>query len=230
MSDTGTSPPGETDRYFRAVEDHFVRLRGAPLVLSPDDWHLAATWLERRIPLPVVLRAISQVFETARARGRRKPVLSLAYCRHAVEEAHAAHLESAVGEARAEATPARHRPLRERVTEWRERAEAWGEEARLEGLDMLDQVLEVVAGLEDGGCSAESAERQLAELEHGLLVAAARSFPTPEQEELVTGCERRLADYRDRMSPEIYARTRQRALEGELRRRLRLPRLSLLMD
>ena len=92
MTGAGTPQPGETDRYFRAVEDHFIRLRGAPLVLSPDDWHLADTWLERRIPLPEVLRAISEVFESARARGRRKPVLSLAYCRHAVEEAYALHL------------------------------------------------------------------------------------------------------------------------------------------
>jgi hypothetical protein len=230
MTASGTPHPGETDRYFRAVEEHFVRLRGAPLVLSPDDWHLAATWLERRIPLPVVLRAMSEVFETARARGRRKPVLSLSYCRHAVEEAHAAHLESAVGEARAGSASSRRRPLRERVVDWRERAESWGAEPRRDGMEMLDAVLAVVSDLDDGRCSADAAEKRLAELERGLLEAAARAFPQAERDDLMAGCEGRLAEYRDRMSPEVYARTRQRALEGELRRRLALPRLSLLMD
>jgi len=122
------------------------------------------------------------------------------------------------------------RPIRERVAEWRGRAESWGPEGRRAGLELLDEVVELVAGLEEGSCGAESAERRLAELEHRLLEAAARSFPRPEQDDLVAGCERRLAEYRERMSPEVYARTRQRALEGELRRRLGLPRLSLLMD
>jgi hypothetical protein len=224
------SQPGEANRYFRSVEDHFVRLRGAPLVLSPDDWHLAASWLERRIPLQVVLRAISEVFETARTRKRRRPVLSLSYCRHAVEEAYVLHLQSAVGEARAEPGRARRRPLVERLAEWERLTDTWGPEARLEGLELLEKAEEVLAGLEAGRCGAESAETRLSELEHGLLDVAARSLPPSEHDHLVAECERRLADYRDRMTAEVYARTRQRALAGELRRRLGLPRLSLLID
>jgi hypothetical protein len=88
----------------------------------------------------------------------------------------------------------------------------------------------VASDLEAGRCAAEAAETRLAELERNLLQAAARSIPRVERDQLVAACEQRLAAYRERMSGDVYERTRQRAVEGELRRRLGLPRLSLLMD
>src|SRR5260370_31817442 len=56
--DDATEPDGFEDHaYFLAIEDHFVRLRGAPLLLSPADWHAARRWHQQGIPLELVRRA-----------------------------------------------------------------------------------------------------------------------------------------------------------------------------
>src|SRR5260370_29815130 len=61
--DDATEPDGFEDHaYFLAIEDHFVRLRGAPLLLSPADWHAARRWHQQGIPLELVRRAPRQVF------------------------------------------------------------------------------------------------------------------------------------------------------------------------
>jgi hypothetical protein len=230
---TATRRPDDEDtgRYFRAVEEHFVRLRGTPLVLSPGDWHLAASWYERGIPLALVLRAITAVFETAAARQRGRRVHSLAYCRHAVEEAYVLHLAAMVGQAETASSPSLpRRRLGEKVEAWSRRAAEWPTELLAEARAALDRVREIVGALEGGELSPEAAEKLLAGQERVLLDLAQRALDPRILEDLRTSCDRRLADYRQRMEMEVYARTRRRALDGALRRRLEVPRLSLLLN
>ena len=100
MSDPDGTPvaePGE-ERYFQEIESCFARLRGSPLLLSPQDWALVSRWHRMRIPLRIVFEALESVFASRRAEAEgRRPVHSLAYCRHAVEGAFEAWKESQLG-------------------------------------------------------------------------------------------------------------------------------------
>ncbi len=57
------SEPGEAGDYYRAVEEEFLRRRGAPLLLSPRDWALIGDWQAAGIPLRIVLQGIANVFD-----------------------------------------------------------------------------------------------------------------------------------------------------------------------
>lgn len=72
--------------FYRAVEDLFSTLRGVPHVLSPRDFQLLRTWWKDRVPLSAVRTGVTEVFARRRDRGDSEPVVSLAYCRHAVEK------------------------------------------------------------------------------------------------------------------------------------------------
>ncbi|OLD62614.1 MAG: hypothetical protein AUI47_11780 [Acidobacteria bacterium 13_1_40CM_2_68_5] len=82
--------PGEAaDQYFGAIEEEFVRRRGAAMLLSPRDWSLIGEWKEAGVPLRVVLQGITNVFDSFAGRaptGRR--INSLSYCRQEVQVLH----------------------------------------------------------------------------------------------------------------------------------------------
>ena len=69
--------------YYRAVEDHFARLRGTPFLFTPKDFALLRGWWSEAVPLAAVMAGIGEVVARRRERGE-DPVSSLAYCRHAV--------------------------------------------------------------------------------------------------------------------------------------------------
>ncbi|MGQ9495424.1 MAG: hypothetical protein ACUVRY_04080 [Thermoanaerobaculaceae bacterium] len=79
--------------YYRAVEDHFCRLRGTPFLFSPKDFAYLRQWWNQGIPLSAVLVGLGEVFAKRRKKGL-DPVSSLAYCRHAVAR-HAKRLAQA---------------------------------------------------------------------------------------------------------------------------------------
>lgn len=74
------------DDYYQEIESHFAARRGTPFILNAKDWALMQKWREEGIPLPVVIEAIDSVFAKNEARGGKKVVSSLSYCRHAVKE------------------------------------------------------------------------------------------------------------------------------------------------
>jgi len=91
-------------QYFQAIEEAFVRLRGAPLLLPPKDWQTARAWHREGIPLDLVLRTVEEVFERRRERGEEQKVLYLRYCDRAVRGAweEARELTAAAAARRAE--------------------------------------------------------------------------------------------------------------------------------
>jgi len=97
--------------YYRAVEDHFARLRGTSFLFSPKDFALLRGWWSEGVPLAAVMAGIGEV--AARRRERAEdPVSSLAYCRHAVAR-HAKRLAAAaVGGAAAPASAGADVPAR----------------------------------------------------------------------------------------------------------------------
>lgn len=77
----------EAQRYFQAIEAAFVRLRGAPLLLSPADWQVARRWFEQGVPIELVVPVLEEVFARRRERGAKGRISSLRYCAPAVEHA-----------------------------------------------------------------------------------------------------------------------------------------------
>jgi hypothetical protein len=82
-------PVSRTSRreYFQAIEELFIDLRGAPLLLSPADWQVAKKWHGEAIPLATVEEAVREVFARRDERRDGDRINSLRYCKSAVEKA-----------------------------------------------------------------------------------------------------------------------------------------------
>lgn len=86
--DAGTEPPSAAEHaYFQAIEAIFVRLRGAPLLLSPSDWKVAQRWYREEVPLELVERTLEEIFARRKESGRKGKIQSLRYCAAAVDAA-----------------------------------------------------------------------------------------------------------------------------------------------
>lgn len=76
-------PQSEDTRYFRAIEEEFIRLRITPLQLSPDDFQIARIWRAAGVPLELTLEVLGEKIAAQREKGqevRRR----LSYYRKAV--------------------------------------------------------------------------------------------------------------------------------------------------
>jgi hypothetical protein len=49
------------EAYSAAIEETFVRLRGAPYLLTPLAWKLVRHWYRQGVPLDVVRRTLEEV-------------------------------------------------------------------------------------------------------------------------------------------------------------------------
>jgi hypothetical protein len=93
------NPPASLNKYeyFAEIEELFIRRRRKHLMLSHTDWALMEVWKEQGIPLHIVLRAINQVFDRHDAKGQRRSVKSISYCKEEVEAQFAEWLQGRVG-------------------------------------------------------------------------------------------------------------------------------------
>ncbi len=83
--------------YFNEIESHFAMRRGTPFILNAKDWALMKSWGDEGIPLPVVIEAIDSVFDKNEAKGNKKTINGLSYCKHAVKELWQERRELAIG-------------------------------------------------------------------------------------------------------------------------------------
>ncbi len=204
---------GAERAYFRAIEETFIRLRGSPLLLSPEDWRLAEEWRRRGVPLDLVLRTLEQVFARRVERGAAGKIHSLRYCAAAVEAAWE----------EVEALTATGR---------RTEVEAVDVAARLAALaaslpDELPERASLAARIAalDGG--TDEVERALAVLDEEMMAAAMAAVAAPERERLESRAERALTALEGRMPGDELPEARRRLLRQALRRERRLPVLSL---
>jgi hypothetical protein len=203
--------------YFRAVEELFVRLRGAPMLLSPADWQIASNWRRRGIPLAVVREALESVFAKRRERGATSRVNSLRYCSQAVEKAWLAVTElGRLAEAEVPASAAAKPPVGlllerlaaslpaelPRVGDWRARVLAAGREA-------------------------EEVERQLAAIDADLLRALEASLPPADRDALHRAAIAAAKRLQRRLGASELARAERRLAEVRLREHWKVPVLSL---
>jgi hypothetical protein len=218
----------ETDdelAFYRAVEDFFAAIRGLPHLLSPKDFQLLRSWWREQVPLAAVTGGISEAFARRRDRGDVDPVVSLAYCRHAVAR-HAKRLaEMRTGQqldSSGAAPEAPHRTPAVLASELRSVAAGLGD-ARLSVasaiLTIADQV-EVASEL-----PLAMLEEHLCALESVLLATCWRALPEAERERIEH--DSAAAAAASGAAGEALERTRRAIRDRELRRVLGLPRLEL---
>jgi hypothetical protein len=213
-----TEPDSADDHaYFQAIEEIFVRLRGAPLLLSPADWQVARRWHRDGVPLDLVRRALEEVFAKRQERGTKGKISSLRYCAPAVEAAWADLRElTAPGErtaappldiaarlaALAAALPAGHR-------------------------DAFASRIQALEGGPPAPQTPQTVEERLATLDLDLLEAALAALDEAARAEVDAAVGKTLAALAPRLPAEELARSRERLARQILRQRLRLPLLSL---
>jgi hypothetical protein len=201
---------GATGRYFRAIEEAFIRLRGAPLLLSPEDWRQADDWRRRGVPLELVLATLEQVFVRRAERGAAGKIQSLRYCAPAVEAAWE----------EVEALTAGGR---------RREAPAVDVGARLAALaaslpPAQTRLAERVRGLAG---STSDVERALAALDEEMMAASLAELSDNERRALEGRTATALTALSDRIGAQELTEARDRLLRQALRRARGLPVLSL---
>jgi hypothetical protein len=199
--------------YFQAIEETFVRLRGAPLLLSPADWQVARRWHRDGVPLPLVQRVLEEVFARRRERGAKGRINSLRYCKPAVEATWTEVQQLTAPGHRTDAEPLDVAPRLAAL------ADSLPEE--LPGRAELASRILGLAG------ESEAVEGALAELDRELLERATAGLDDGARTELDAAVESTLATLAARLPPEDLASARERLRRQLLRRRVGLPVLSL---
>src|SRR4030042_4296316 len=98
MGRTMDERQADKNRYFKDVSRAFLRLRGAPFILSARELHVLAAWEKEGIPLEAVLAGLERAFQrrgTGAPAGRTRT--SLVFCDSFVRRAYDQHRERAVG-------------------------------------------------------------------------------------------------------------------------------------
>lgn len=199
--------------YFQAIEEIFVRLRGAPLLLSPADWQVARRWHREGIPLDLVRRALEGVFEKRKERGAKGKISSLRYCAPAVEAVWSETRELVAPGERLEAPPF--------DPSARLRALAAALPAGLAGRDGFMARIIALSG------EPQDIEEQLAGLDRELLKSAEASLDAQGRAEVEAAVEKTLSGLRGRLPAGELESSRERLTWQVLRQRLALPVLSL---
>jgi len=211
---TATDDNSASDHaYFRAIEEVFIRLRGAPLLLSPTDWQIARDWHRAGIPLDLVCATLEELFRKRAEAEKQGSVRSLQYCRSAVERAWAQQQELAAPAARGELVEldvgARLSSLAAALPE------SLPERDRL-----YRQILELEGGIQDVEHELSLLDRQVME---GL-----RAGITPEvTAEIERGVSEVLARLETRLPADERPAVRDRLFDQAVRRQAGLPVLSL---
>ena len=200
--------------YFQAVEEIFVELRGAPLLLSPTDWQVARRWHQDGVPLDLVKRTLEEVFAKRKERGAKGKISSLRYCAPAVEAAWEELRELNAPGARSEAPAFEIRP---RLTAL----------ATALAAALPRSFPEIQARIETLEGDPQQVEDRLASLDREMLDAAEAGLDEETRTEIHTSVEKTLSALGGRLPADELERSRDRLARQALRRRLGLPVLSL---
>jgi hypothetical protein len=202
--------PASAHAYFQAIEEMFVALRGAPLLLSPTDWQVARRWHQEGVPLDLIRGALQDVFARRKERVAKGKISSLRYCAPAVEAAWAERRELSVPGERAEAP-------------------AFDLGSRLRALAAaLPAGREELAGRITGLLGdPQTVEEHLAALDREMLAASSAALDDGTRTEIGAAVEKTLAALRSRLPADELERSRERLTSQVLRQRLHLPVLSL---
>lgn len=207
MNETEVEEPPHS--YFQAIEEIFVELRGAPLLLSPADWQVARRWQREGIPLDLVRSTLEEVFARRKERGARGKISSLRYCAPAVEAAWADLRELTAPARRAEAPAFEVAPRLASLA------------ASLPGREALSGRVAQLSG------DPQEVEERLAALDREMLDQAWDGLDGETRSEVEAAVDKTLASLAGRLPALELASSRERLVRQTLRRKLGLPVLSL---
>ncbi|HEY0557836.1 MAG TPA: hypothetical protein VGG20_26535 [Thermoanaerobaculia bacterium] len=199
--------------YFQAIEEIFVELRGAPLLLSPADWQVARRWHQEGVPLDLVRQTLEEVFARRTERKAKGKISSLRYCGPAVEAAWADLRELTAPGHRVEAPDFEVAP--------RLAALAAALPTGLPGREALAERLSALAG------EPQEIEAHLSNLDREMLDRAWEGLDGPARSKIEAAVEKTLASLGGRLPAAELESSRERLGRQTLRRRLGLPVLSL---
>ncbi len=199
--------------YFQAIEETFVELRGAPLLLSPVDWQVARRWHQEGVPLDLVRQTLEEVFARRTERKAKGKISSLRYCGPAIEAAWANLRELTAPGHRVEAPAFEVAP--------RLAALAVALPVALVGREVLVERLDALLG------EPQEIEAHLSALDREMLDRAWEGLDGPARSEIEAAVEKTLASLGGRLPAAELESSRERLARQTLRRRLDLPVLSL---
>ncbi len=213
MSGAPETPAEVSDHaYFQAIEEKFVELRGAPLLLSPVDWQVASRWHREGVPLALVTRTLEELFARRKERGAKGRISSLRYCVPAVE--------AAWGDLRELTAPGHRVP-----------APAFEAAPRLAALSAAVSSLSADPALAARVAALtgepQAIEESLAGLDREMLAGAEEGLSVGLRAEIDATVDKTLAALAARLPAEELEKARERLSRQILRRRLGLPVLSL---
>jgi hypothetical protein len=195
--------------YFQAVEEIFVALRGAPLLLSPADWQVARRWHREGVPLDLVRSTLEEVFAKRKERGAKGRISSLRYCAPAVEAAWADLRELTAPARRAEAPAFEVAPRLAALA------------ASLPDRETLAARITSLSG------DPQEVEEHLSILDRQMLDQAWEGLDGEARSAVEAAVEKTLASLAGRLPAGELASSRERLVRQTLRRKLGLPVLSL---
>lgn len=212
---SGTAEVSETAQdsdhaYFQAIEEIFVELRGAPLLLSPTDWQVARRWHQDGVPIGLVRRTLEDVFAKRKERGAKGKISSLRYCAPAVEAAWDELRELTAPGERSEAQAFEVRPRLAALAA-----------ALPKGLPEIQVRITALEG------DPQHVEEHLAALDREMLDTAETGLDEASRSEIRGSVEKTLNALGGRLPADELERSRDRLSRQALRRRLGLPVLSL---
>jgi ABC-type transporter Mla subunit MlaD len=213
--------------YYRQIEDLFAAMRGCSHILSPKDFQLMRTWWRDGVSITAVTAGLAEIFHRLREDRENVVVVSLSYCRHAIER-HAHRLkEAAVGGSTEgnrqlddPAEVARRIAALSSDLNTRSSALAAGEP---EIANVIEQIGDQVARLAQA--SAPDLEERLFALEEILLANCHEAASNKLREQIEK--QARLLAVKSGATGESLERTFRAMLDRELRNALDLPRLEV---
>jgi hypothetical protein len=229
--------------YFTEIEEHFWKMRGAHLLVSPLDWAIVETWQKAGIPLPVVLKGIDRAFESwersKRAAGGRQ-LKSLAYCVDAVLDTAAEAQEASAGagpesgKARS-AEPFSRDELHKYIARNSQRLRTSGDKWSARKPSLAQRLREAATRVEEatalidtpGALDLEELERRLTVLEEKLSAALSADADEETMVQIRREMDRSLAPYRRKMSGAQLAQLERQYMQKRLFEQMDVPRLSL---
>jgi hypothetical protein len=195
--------------YAREIETRWAALLERPAVLGERDWSVICDWHSRGIPLPLIGEAFDQYSEKLRRRRSRPRNLGalVPWVEDAWRTVRGGQSEPT------ETAPVAPEAGEQPIAAWERCAAALPQDDPL-GAWLRDLIERFARGE-----SARSCEEAL---QAGLLAHLGDNI----RADLERGVKTDLTAFRDRMRPEIWDRTRDRALLSAARRRLGLAALS----
>ncbi|SRR6266508_1373755 len=246
-------PESTPSDYCREIEAYLCRKNDGHLIrVTGPSFDLVVGWAERGVPLKVAFAGIDRYFERYYRSGPRRRPVKIDFCdadvldvfdewRRAtgvVTESSVISHPSAVGShqssveshrssvAKRQSLPAHLERVILRLTSARTRG-ALGEE--FDGLiDRVASELDVARGAVHGlrGTARQQLIGRLAILDQELLQRARASLDEQTHAALAREAENELAPFRAAMSPEVFGRARQAAIDHLVRQRFGLPTVS----